>query len=43
VIEGDRPPVRLRLVGYGDGGRLFHAPFVEAAAGIEVVGVVTVL
>ena len=33
--------VRLGLVGYGMGGRIFHAPFVEAADGIDVVGVVT--
>lgn len=34
-------PVRLGLVGYGVGGRYFHAPFVEAADGIELAGVVT--
>ncbi|MEQ6901848.1 Gfo/Idh/MocA family oxidoreductase [Nocardioides sp. YIM 152588] len=34
-------PVRLGLVGYSVGGRLFHAPFVAAADGIEVAGVVT--
>lgn len=34
-------PVRLGLVGYGVGGRLFHAPFIDAADGIELVGVVT--
>jgi predicted dehydrogenase len=33
--------VRLGLVGYGMGGRIFHAPFVEAGDGIELVGVVT--
>lgn len=33
--------VRLGLVGYGAGGRYFHAPFIEAADGIELVGVVT--
>lgn len=33
-------PLRLGLVGYGIGGRLFHAPFITAAAGIELVGVV---
>ncbi len=33
--------MRLGLVGYGDGGRLFHAPYIEAAKGIELVGVVT--
>jgi len=33
--------VRLGLVGYGAGGRFFHAPFIEAAVGVELVGVVT--
>lgn len=32
---------RLGLVGYGVGGRLFHAPFIQAAEGVELVGVVT--
>jgi predicted dehydrogenase len=34
-------PVRHGLIGYGLGGRLFHAPFIEAANGIELAGVVT--
>ena len=34
-------PVQHGLVGYGLGGRLFHAPFIEAAEGIELAGVVT--
>jgi predicted dehydrogenase len=34
-------PVRLGVVGYGAGGRLFHTPFIEAAEGIELAGVVT--
>lgn len=34
-------PLRLGLVGYGVGGRFFHAPFIEAADGVELVGVVT--
>lgn len=34
-------PVRFGLVGYGFGGRYFHAPLLGAAPGIEVVGVVT--
>ena len=29
------------LVGYGVGGRYFHTPFIEAARGIELAGVVT--
>jgi predicted dehydrogenase len=33
--------VRLGLVGYGVGGRYFHAPFVAAAHGVELAGVVT--
>lgn len=33
--------MRLGLVGYGKGGRYFHAPFIEAAEGVEFVGVVT--
>ncbi len=33
--------MRVGLVGYGVGGRYFHAPFIEAADGCEFVGVVT--
>ncbi len=33
--------MRLGLVGYGVGGRFFHAPFIEAAEGLELAGVVT--
>lgn len=33
-------PLRLGVVGYGAGGRWFHTPFVHAAAGIELAGVV---
>jgi predicted dehydrogenase len=33
--------VRLGLVGYGVGGRYFHAPFIAAAQGVELAGVVT--
>ena len=32
--------MKLGLVGYGLGGRVFHAPFIEAAEGVELVGVV---
>lgn len=32
--------MRLGLVGYGMGGRYFHAPFILAAEGCELVGVV---
>ena len=33
--------MRLGLVGYGLGGRYFHAPFIEAATDVDLVGVVT--
>jgi predicted dehydrogenase len=33
--------MRIGLVGYGVGGRYFHAPFIEAAEGCDLVGVVT--
>ena len=33
--------MRLGLVGYGVGGRYFHAPFVAAAQDVELAGVVT--
>jgi predicted dehydrogenase len=32
--------VRIGLVGYGVGGRYFHAPFIQAAKGCELAGVV---
>ena len=32
--------MRIGLVGYGAGGRYFHAPFIEAADGVELAGVV---
>ena len=32
--------MRLGLVGYGAGGRHFHAPFIAAAKGVELAGVV---
>jgi predicted dehydrogenase len=32
--------MRIGLVGYGVGGRYFHAPFFVAAEGCELVGVV---
>jgi predicted dehydrogenase len=34
-------PVRIGLVGYGLGGRYFHAPLLASAANCELVGVVT--
>ena len=33
--------MRIGLVGYGAGGRWFHAPYIDAAEGLELVGVVT--
>lgn len=33
--------IRIGLVGYGWGGRYFHAPVIEAAAGAVLAGVVT--
>ncbi len=33
--------VRIGLVGYGLGGRIFHTPFIRAADNCELVGVVT--
>lgn len=36
--EGE--PMRFGLVGYGTGGRHFHAPFMAAAEGVELCGVV---
>ena len=32
--------MRIGLVGYGTGGRHFHAPFIAAAKGVQLVGVV---
>src|SRR4051812_42097469 len=34
-------PVKIGLVGYGFGGRYFHAPLIAAAQECELVGVVT--
>src|SRR3954467_6448394 len=34
-------PVRFGLVGYGFGGRYFHAPLLAAAPEVEFLGVVT--
>ena len=32
--------MRLGLVGYGNGGRHFHAPYIAAANGVELAGIV---
>jgi predicted dehydrogenase len=34
-------PVRWALAGYGSGGRIFHAPLITSAPGVELVAVVT--
>jgi len=34
-------PLRIGVVGFGAGGLHFHAPFIEAADGVELAGVVT--
>ncbi len=39
-MDNDRP-LRIGLVGYGKGGRFFHAPLIVGAAGCELAGVVT--
>ncbi|WP_238148343.1 Gfo/Idh/MocA family oxidoreductase [Rothia halotolerans] len=33
-------PLRIGIVGYGKGGREYHAPFIEAAEGVRLAGVV---
>jgi predicted dehydrogenase len=32
--------MRIGLVGYGTGGRHFHAPFIAAAKDVELAGIV---
>lgn len=32
--------MRIGIVGYGTGGRHFHAPFIQAAEGVELAGIV---
>ncbi len=41
VDETNDEPVRIALVGYGFGGRFFHAPLLASAHGCDFVGVVT--
>ena len=38
--EPDGHVMKLGLVGYGFGGRYFHAPFIQAAGGVEIAGIV---
>jgi predicted dehydrogenase len=33
--------MKVGLVGFGVGGRIFHAPYIEAAEGVELCGIVT--
>jgi predicted dehydrogenase len=41
-VPGDAgPPIRTAVIGYGLAGRVFHAPLVAAADGLELVAVVT--
>lgn len=40
VVGPERNHMRIGLVGYGTGGKHFHAPFIQAAEGLELVGVV---
>jgi scyllo-inositol 2-dehydrogenase (NADP+) len=35
------PAVRVALVGFGLGGRVFHAPFISSTAGMELAAIVT--
>src|SRR5690625_1577874 len=36
-----KAPVRIGLVGYGFGGKFFHAPLIASAENCELAGVVT--
>jgi predicted dehydrogenase len=40
VIEGEKMPIRLGLVGYGVGGKYFHSPYIAASREVELVGIV---
>ena len=40
-VMGEQTAVRFGLVGYGFGGRYFHAPLLAAAPGVDFLGVVT--
>lgn len=41
MVTGTNAPLRIGVVGFGTGGLNFHAPFIEAAEGVELAGVVT--
>src|SRR5690625_2931301 len=36
-----KAPVRIGLVGYGFGGKYFHAPLISSAENCELAGIVT--
>ena len=40
ITAEQRASMRIGLVGYGTGGKNFHAPYIEAAADCELVGIV---
>ena len=40
-MTGNWAPVRMGLVGYGIGGRVFHAPLLASASEVDFLGVVT--
>ena len=40
-MSPSRNMARVALVGYGLGGSLFHAPFIEAESRLELAAVVT--
>jgi predicted dehydrogenase len=40
-VSATSAPVRIGLAGYGFGGRVFHAPLLASAPGVEFLGVVT--
>ncbi len=41
ITNMTQPPVLIGLIGYGFGGRTFHAPFIAAATNCELVAIVT--
>ena len=41
MSSGGSARVRIGLVGYGRGGRFFHAPLIEQASDCALAGVVT--
>lgn len=39
--KGDSSPLNVAIVGYGLGGKVFHAPLVKSTEGMKVSGIVT--